>query len=700
MTPLAPLYLLAAFAIAGPILFHLWRRTPRGRREFSTLMFLTPSPPRITSRSRIEHWLLLLLRASVLCLLALAFARPLWRTAITGPEKPDTEELIAVLVDTSASLRREGAWEDLVRQVTTQLDQLPPSATVAVYRFDDRWSVVAGFEELKSLEAPARREVIAARLKELQPGWGATNLGEALVRTAGALQEVQTERSIPVKLRILLASDLQTGGKLDALNGFEWPTDLRLQVLTAKPASPSNAGLQWVERNLDLPDDILRVRVSNSPDSRKEQFQLAWVGVEGPPQPVYVPAGQSRVVVPPKRPQGNVSTKLVLTGDDNGFDNTLYLAPARDESRLVVYFGPDQPDDATAPRFYLEGVFAASQRFRVEIRGWRDALAATPAERPAFVVLVAPEPDAGDFVRGHLSQGGTVLIAARSADAETAALKQCGIDDVNVTEAEVKRDAMIGDLDFEHPLLAPFAESQFSDFTGIRFWKHRKLAGFAANQPTGEAPHAGRVLARFDDGDPAFVEFKQGQGRVWVMTSGWHPADSQLARSSKFPPLLFRMLEEASGATTPLQNLTIGKEIGWPRSATANTMTGLVRRPDGSEQKDIAVNSPYAETYVPGLYTLQVGNSSDTVAVNVAPDESRTAPLPMEQLESLGVRLGEVETSAELRRNKERQRQLQLEELEETQKLWRWGILVTIALLLAETWIAGGKPAPVPEVGE
>src|SRR5664279_338560 len=109
MTPLAPLYLLAAIAVAGPILFHLWRRTPRGRREFSTLMFLSPSPPRVTSRSRVEHWLLLLIRGAVLCLLALAFARPLWRTAVSGPEQKPDEELVAVLVDTSASLRRDGA---------------------------------------------------------------------------------------------------------------------------------------------------------------------------------------------------------------------------------------------------------------------------------------------------------------------------------------------------------------------------------------------------------------------------------------------------------------------------------------------------------------------------------------------------------------------------------------------------------------
>ncbi|MBC8115459.1 MAG: BatA domain-containing protein, partial [Candidatus Saccharimonas sp.] len=248
MTPLAPLYLLGALAVVGPILFHLWRRTPRGRREFSTLMFLTQSPPRVTSRSRIEHWLLLLLRGAVICLLALAFARPLWRAPITEPEQASDEELIAVLVDTSASLRRDGAWPDLMRQVNEHVSKLPAKATVGLFRFDDRWSALADFSELKSLEPAARGEVVRARLNELKPNWGGTNLGEALVRTASALQEAQTDRALPAKLRILLASDLPAGANLDALRGFEWPGDLRVEPLVARATSPSNAGLQLIER--------------------------------------------------------------------------------------------------------------------------------------------------------------------------------------------------------------------------------------------------------------------------------------------------------------------------------------------------------------------------------------------------------------------------------------------------------------------
>ncbi len=73
---LAPLYIAGLLAITLPIVFHLIRRTPHGRQEFSSLMFLTPSPPRLTRRSRLSNILLLLLRAAALALLALAFARP------------------------------------------------------------------------------------------------------------------------------------------------------------------------------------------------------------------------------------------------------------------------------------------------------------------------------------------------------------------------------------------------------------------------------------------------------------------------------------------------------------------------------------------------------------------------------------------------------------------------------------------------
>ena len=73
---LTPLYLAGLAALSLPVLLHLIRRTPRGRQAFSSLMFLSPSPPRLTRRSRLDHLLLLVLRLTALALLAFAFARP------------------------------------------------------------------------------------------------------------------------------------------------------------------------------------------------------------------------------------------------------------------------------------------------------------------------------------------------------------------------------------------------------------------------------------------------------------------------------------------------------------------------------------------------------------------------------------------------------------------------------------------------
>jgi anti-sigma-K factor RskA len=73
--------------------------------------------------------------------------------------------------------------------------------------------------------------------------------------------------------------------------------------------------------------------------------------------------------------------------------------------------------------------------------------------------------------------------------------------------------------------------------------------------------------------------------------------------------------------------------------------------------------------------------------VNVAPEESKTAVLPTEQLERLGVpvRVQPVATAKAIAR---REAQLKAAELESHQKLWRWLIAATLVVIIVETWIA------------
>src|SRR5262245_4472167 len=99
MSFLAPLFLLGAAAVALPVICHLIRRTTKERTVFSSLMFLAPSPPRLTRRSRLEHLLLLAVRCLVLCLLAMGFSRPFFNKPMASVASPGSAKRLVLLVD-------------------------------------------------------------------------------------------------------------------------------------------------------------------------------------------------------------------------------------------------------------------------------------------------------------------------------------------------------------------------------------------------------------------------------------------------------------------------------------------------------------------------------------------------------------------------------------------------------------------------
>src|SRR5512139_4154521 len=117
MSFLAPLFLLGGLAIALPFVFHLIRRSTREQTPFSSLMFLRPTPPRLTRRSRLEHLLLLLLRCAVLVLLAAGFARPFIKSPVLIPQAQSPAKRVVVLMDVSASMRRTSLWESAREKV-------------------------------------------------------------------------------------------------------------------------------------------------------------------------------------------------------------------------------------------------------------------------------------------------------------------------------------------------------------------------------------------------------------------------------------------------------------------------------------------------------------------------------------------------------------------------------------------------------
>src|SRR5687768_4823027 len=142
---LAPLYLAGLAVLTLPLLLHLVRRTPKGRKEFSSLMFLSPSPPRLTRRSRLDQILLLLMRLAALALLAFAFSRPFVRQSRVLVLEDLPQRRVAIVIDASASMRRGDLWKQAIAQAEKDLAELGPHDEVALYSFADRLQTVVPF---------------------------------------------------------------------------------------------------------------------------------------------------------------------------------------------------------------------------------------------------------------------------------------------------------------------------------------------------------------------------------------------------------------------------------------------------------------------------------------------------------------------------------------------------------------------------
>ncbi len=699
MNFLAPLFLAGAAAIALPIFFHLVRRTTRDRVPFSSLRFLTPSPPLMNRRSRLEHLLLLLLRCAALVLLAAGFARPFLRHTSTADTPPNPTRRVAHLGDSSASMRRPGLWDDARSRAAAILRRAEPVDEFAVFTFNRTTTPRFTFEEWSRTPVGERAALALTRLDDSTPGWSATHLGDALIAAAESLQD-QGDTPFTGRKEILLITDLQEGSRLDRVQGYDWPKDVALRVETARPAIAGNAGLQIIgdpHGAVATTSAVVRVRVTNASDSRKEQFTVAWAqsasqAPVGVPQEIYVPPGQSRTVSL-LTPTNTSPDRIILQGDDEPFDNTVFVFPPEPVRLPIVYLGEDTREDSKQPLFFLRRALPATPGLAVSL-----TLASTVAPAPAgtlenaslIVATGSLDTPAAEALQRAIQSGKTLLFAPRRVEDLATLALLLGIPPIDAEERKPSSYAMLAELDFRHPLLTAFADPRFSDFTRIHFWKYRRLDPQSLPQA--------RVFARFDSGDPAWLEIPLQKGRIIVLTSGWHPEDSQLALSTKFVPLLFSMIESGGAALRPSTFVQlVDAPVTLPAAAAD---TPIVVRAPGAEPVTLPAGTlSFTEAHAPGIYEITVGEVRRQVAVNLDPSESLTAPRNPDDLERVGAPLADVAPKPAT--SPARTAQLAAAEAENRQKLWRWFIIATLLVLLTETAVAGWsvrKRTPAGEV--
>lgn len=708
---LAPVFAVAGGLLAGvPIVLHMLRRTPAVRMPFSVVRFLSPTLPKTTKRSTIEHWPLMLLRILAVALIALAFSRPFQRMAIDKAAADGSADRIAVLIDASASMRRDGLREAVIAELQMVAKTLDADDTLSVSVFSESVRKLITAEEWKTTDPGNRPALIERAIKNYEPDWLSTRTANALLETADEVSRETAKSDSVHERRVILVTDFQQGSSLDELRSGKWPESVKLDLHVVHPEKSGNAGLSLIE---DSRSGRIRVRVTNSGDAAITKYILRTFDAKGDqvgtPLTAEVGGGQRRTFSMPDAVEGQPQIIGVeLLGDPNTFDNVVDLPIDERGVIRVAHAGSVDANNSEAMRYYLQRALDGNETDPIDAA---DLLGADGVAIPAaadvrlvFVTETVPE-NLATSLEEVLKRDGVVVLALKSQEM-AASVKSLLPPELSISEADVKDYAMLGKIDFSTPLFSTFSDARFSDFSSIRFKHYRNLI---IDEKSSDAVH---VLARFDSGSPAVLEYKNPSGgRVFVLATGWHPDDSQWALSTRFPPMIQRFVQMANPRRRGHQLLEVGHRIN-PVELTGNEAWTLTR-PDGTpftldpvidvpeSESDPTETKPnalpaavaVARTVVldePGRWTLSSENAdgaqSVSLLVTVAASESRTDPLPAGQLQALGMSpdIAVVRDPLQTQADPALAAQLDATELESRQKFWRWLLLAGLACLALE----------------
>jgi hypothetical protein len=380
------------------------------------------------------------------------------------------------------------------------------------------------------------------------------------------------------------------------------------------------------------------------------------------------------------RPAGMHRGTLTIAGDrfepDNIYHFVVDVAPAL---RVLCVSGETAGGTDEAYWFRSALYQKTSATFHVDViepgQLTLETLASYAVVALLNVASLAPRQVAA--LRSYVKGGGGLLLAP--ADRVDPADYNRQYDDLTpalLRRKKIESDGIalvIAQMHAQHPVVRSLQADEKTDFGTARFHEY-----WAADPAAGS-----QVIMRFEDGDPALVAHRLGNGRVLLFTSSLDPEWNDFPLQVTYLPLMHEAMRYLAGRRDQKMSYRVGDLV--PVSVPPNGAARVIS-PGGevsllrSGPADLAF---YQTTAEPGFYQTRSGSMPGRFAVNAAVQESDLISLNPDEIRDRVVNSETSEAPARLN-----QAPAFRAELEQTQQSWWWILLAVFALSLVETFLA------------
>ena len=541
----------------------------------------------------------------------------------------DAAAVTIVAMDTSFSMSAPGQFDRAVRLARDAVNAAAPDAAVGVIAFSDEAEVVSPV----SLNRP---EALAA-IDKLQPGAGGTQYAGALDRAADLI----ASRSG----RVVVVTDLQAQG-WQRSHQTAIPESIDVEVADAG-APAGNLAITDVRQEGSTAVAVIRNAGSAA---RSGQARLSIDERASGTAGFTVSPGVSTEVrfeapLPSLLTGGALSVSI---DDDEGFraDDVRYLALNRPAPLKVLAITSHR---AQSEAFYLErALLAANDRRAFE---WTQVSAGSvdgPEKLTPYAVVLLLSVQGlnrrgADAVRAYVQSGGGVFVVAGPDMLPDSVRRTVGEDLRLRLSALPQASLAFAPVDLRHPIFRAFGAS-VGDLGRVEITRAVRIA----------EDGGGHVLARFSNGLPALIELETSSGRILCFASDLNRIWNDFPLHPTFVPFVHEAVRYLGAARPePDAYLVSDAPAGVPRRPGVHVRAGT-GGPAGSRR----------------------------VAVNVDTSESDLTRQDAEQFARSIPRSDAVRDAGDTQ---------QYNEEENRQGLWRYGVMLMVAVLVVESVVGRSK---------
>ena len=676
MSFINPIFLFAAATALLPILYHLIRNKRARKVKFSSLLFFKATPKEVIRRRRLQDLLLLIIRCAILGILALVFARPfIPKEAIPFISQIQNKSVV-FLVDNSYSMQYANLFEQAKQEIEDRLNEANEADEFSIVVFSDEPRQLS---EL-STDLSMHKNIVK---NSLQPSNRTTDFYKPVRLAEDILKDAKHKDK-----QIILISDLQKNGLSNQFEnwnidpaihfipiqiGGEYPVNAYIEKFTLNKKRRGEKVATRYGLQIVIPEEETSNKVTLIVNGKQVDAQKTGVGISSQ---VYFQQENLR--------KGLYQGNLRLNEDKLPIDNVYYFGFEVDERPSILCID-NSPQYSNSSAFYLEKCINMGDQSLYRFSRGRTSKLSTRQLVGIQVLFLSNVRSLSktqlSTLENYVQKGGTLIISFGDIVNQSRFsnnLKDLGVG-VITEKVRVRKiqsaSAIIGEVDFKHPVFSVFAQSKTGDIFNPKFQQYFKIT------PDSNA----MVIGRYDTGDPFLIERILGDGKIIVFTSTFNTEWGDFPVNEIYLPFVYQLVKYATLSSAKRNSFFVADAIllegnsgdVWEISAPGDKIFKV--------EIDQSGLGYFRDTEIPGNYQAVLNSQKYYFSVNVNASESDLSVRDPEEVYAAvtGPRTAEQEIqTADL---------AGMNQDEKNQKMWRYILFFIVVLFLLETFLANRR---------